>query len=251
VDDPSVPDPLVIEKLFASIESEVAPVFKNLTKEKRAPGDEHELSVLVEYLAIQWIRVPTFRAVVREAVEAHIHERVLSSPEAWEQALQRAGTSPDKHREDYAKVLEGVTSGQLRLSAQPEFYLKQGAELLPDAGESLRSRRWRWLVSSSGQFIGSDNPIALDGAVDEPIGISNAGIVIFPVNRHLLLYGVQEPVETPHLTTKLIARHNTFAMLTANEQVYSHRPDFHWLDSANKFQNDWRLFSRDSFSPSS
>jgi hypothetical protein len=35
------------------------------------------------------------------------------------------------------------------------------------------------------------------------------------------------------ITTKLIACHNTFAMLSADEQVYSHRPDFHWVDNAN------------------
>lgn len=36
-------------------------------------------------------------------------------------------------------------------------------------------------------------------------------------------------------------------MLSADWQVYSYRPDLHWLDEANRCQNDWRLFSRDDF----
>jgi hypothetical protein len=32
------------------------------------------------------------------------------------------------------------------------------------------------------------------------------------------------------MSRKRIAAHNTFTMLTADEQVYSHVPDFCWLD---------------------
>ena len=47
IDDPSVPDPLRIEKLFSSIESDVAPLFRNLTREKRGPKDGFELGTVV------------------------------------------------------------------------------------------------------------------------------------------------------------------------------------------------------------
>jgi hypothetical protein len=251
VEDPSVPDPLKIEKLFSNIESDIAPVFRSLTKEKRGPKDGFELGTLVEYLAIQWARVPSFRTVVREAFESHFHREVLSSPEAWEKALRRVGASPGDPGTDYAKALEGLTSGEIKFTAEPAFYLKQAAGVLEDVDktQTLMERRWGWQISESGQFIGSDSPVALDGRVDEPIGIGNAPWVSYPVNRHLLLYGTTEPVDPPHLTTKLIAWHNTFVMLTADEQVYSHRPDFHWLDCTDHCQNDWRLFAKEDFSP--
>ena len=251
IDDPSVPDPVKIEKLFSSIESDVAPVFRNLTKEKRGPKDGFELGMLVEYLAIQWARVPSFRDVVREAFESHFHTEILSSPEAWERALRRVGASPGDPGTDYAKVLEGLATGKLKFTAEPAFYLKQAAGVLKDVDETqtLMKRRWGWQISESGQFIGSDSPIALDGPLDEPIGIGNAPWVSYPVNRHLLLYGTKEVIEPPHLTTKLIARHNTFVMLTADEHVYSHRPDFHWLDSSDHCQNDWQRFAKGDFSP--
>ncbi|MGB6131714.1 MAG: DUF4238 domain-containing protein [Acidobacteriaceae bacterium] len=251
VDDPSLPDPLRIEKLFSSIESDVAPVFRSLTKEKRGPKDGFELGVLVEYLAIQWARVPSFRAVVRRALESHFHREVLSSPEAWERALKRVGVSPGDPGTDYKKALEGLASGEIKFTAANAFYLKQAAGVLEDADETqtLMKRHWGCQISESGQFIGSDSPVALDGPLDEQVGIGNAPWVSYPVNRHLLLYGTTEVIDPPPLTTKLIARHNTFVMLTADEQVYSHRPDFHWLDSADRCQNDWRLFAEEDFFP--
>jgi hypothetical protein len=251
VDDPSVADPFKIEKLFSEIESKVAPVLRLLTKEKRGPKDEFELGVLVEYLAIQWARVPSFRAVVQGVFESHFHREVLSSPEAWERALRRVGVSPGEPGTDYEMALEGLATGQITFNARPAFYLKQAAGVLEDVNktQTLMRRRWNWLISDSGQFIGSDSPVALDGPLDQPIGIENAPWVSYPVSRHLLLYGTKEPIEPPYLTTKLIARHNTLAMLTADEQVYSHRPDFHWLDSSDHCQNDWQLFSREDFAP--
>lgn len=38
---------------------------------------------------------------------------------------------------------------------------------------------------------------------------------------------------------------NTFTMMTADEQVYSHEPDFYWLDENGNCQTDWRLFSKE------
>ena len=34
-------------------------------------------------------------------------------------------------------------------------------------------------------------------------------------------------------------------MMTAEAQVYSHAPDFYWLDEYGKSQTDWRLFSKE------
>ena len=55
VEDPSLTDPFAIEKLFSKIESDVAPVFKSMTEEKRGPRDGYELGMLLEYMAIQWV----------------------------------------------------------------------------------------------------------------------------------------------------------------------------------------------------
>jgi hypothetical protein len=40
-------------------------------------------------------------------------------------------------------------------------------------------------------------------------------------------------------------------MLTAHEQVYSHCPDFCWLDETGAYRTDWKLFSKEKFMQSS
>lgn len=248
VEDETVADPLAIEKIFSKIETQVAPVFRVLGKELRGPKDGLELGILLEYMAIQWIRVPTFRALVGRTIYSHFSEDVLSTPETWMKAKQQAGIPDGDPETDYTKVKEAWQTGQIVFSGQPAFFLKHGAQLVSQIDACLKQLEWNWLVSESGQFIGFDSPVAMDGPEGQSLGFKNAGIIIYPVNRHVLLYGTRERIEQPdHLTTKLIARHNTFAMLSADEQVYSHRPDFHWLDSASKCQNDWQLFSERDF----
>jgi hypothetical protein len=249
VDDPSVSDPNAIEKIFAEVESTVAPLFKTLCEEKRGPKDGDEFGLLVEYLAIQWIRVPTFRSFLGEYLLSQMNAGLLSSPEAWQRAMEKTGISPDAPGADYEGMLRAVKSGHIYFDAPPGYYLKQGALLLEEIDAVLKRKKWGWLVSESGQFIGSDNPITIDGPEGQPIGFQNAGVLFYPVNRHLLLYATPEPIEPPFLTTKLIARHNSFLMMFADEQVYSHRPDFHWLHASGKCRNDWTLFSREDFPP--
>lgn len=250
VEDPSVSDPMAIEKIFSRIESKVAPLLRTLFSQKRGPRNREELGLLVEFMAIQWIRVPAFRALVARTFRAKMFEEVLSTPERWEAALKKLGTSPDRVDVDYSGMVEAISSPEITFNAEPGFYLQQGANVLQDIGDSLKKMRWGWLVSDRGQFIGSDSPIAFDGEEGKPIGFGNADIITYPVNRYLLLYGTQVPIPPPDVTTNLIARYNTFAMLNADEQVYSHRPDFHWLNSQNKGQNDWSLFSREDFGAS-
>jgi hypothetical protein len=71
------------------------------------------------------------------------------------------------------------------------------------------------------------------------------------VNRFMVLCGTRVRLAdnmhlTPHGRTSLaLAHHNTFAMLTADEQLYSHRPDFEWMNENGHSCNDWKLFSKD------
>ena len=83
------------------------------------------------------------------------------------------------------------------------------------------------------------------------IGFKSAEAVFFPVSRHVLVYGTNCRVKATTTTRKRIAAHNTFTMLTADEQVYSHIPDFCWLDQAGAYQTDWKLFSKEKFVQSS
>ena len=135
--------------------------------------------------------------------------------------------------------------GEISLSAENGWYLLRGFHLADVAIPLLGARAWGTVLSRTGSFIGSDNPVAMDGPKDQMIGFSSAHILQFPVNRHVLLYGTNAPARPRPVNRKLIAQHNTLTMLTADEHLYSHEPNFCWLDEMGKDQTDWTLFSRD------
>ena len=85
----------------------------------------------------------------------------------------------------------------------------------------------------------------MDGPKGQEVGFKTADVVIFPVSRYVLLYGANVRVAPQPMTYKRVAAHNTFTMMTADEQVYSAVPDFYWLDENGKCQTDWKLFSKE------
>jgi hypothetical protein len=68
---------------------------------------------------------------------------------------------------------------------------------------------------------------------------------VFPVSRHVMLVGATRKIKPVMATYNRVAALNTFMMMTAEAQVYSHTPDFYWLDENGKSQTDWRLLSKE------
>src|SRR4051794_31803645 len=53
-------DPGGVEKLISKIESEIAPVLKAVDREGRPPRKD-ELDAIIDFMAVQWARVPKYR----------------------------------------------------------------------------------------------------------------------------------------------------------------------------------------------
>jgi len=109
----------------------------------------------------------------------------------------------------------------------------------------LRERHWGVETSPSGSFIASDNPVMMDGPRGTQVGFKSAEVILFPVSRHVLMYGTRVPIRRPRMNRNEIARQNTFAMMRADDQVYSHSPDFCWIDESGEYQTDWTLCSKE------
>jgi hypothetical protein len=242
-------DPVAFEKAFGKIETAIAPLLKTLDQEQRAPR-RHELESLLTFMAIQWMRVPAFRPTIlriADSIYRSWFSQALSSPDSWAAALEEVGVSAEAPGADYDGMLAFERSGQYSLSAEPEWYLERGFKAADHIVPLLEARHWTASISASGSFIGSDNPVAMDGTKGQDIGFKSAEVVLFPVSRHVLLYGTNAPVVPMTVSLKRIAEHNTLIMLNADEQVYSHVPDFCWLDERRTYQTDWRLFSKEKF----
>jgi len=153
-----------------------------------------------------------------------------------EESLKEAEAPLDSPEADYHKMREFVESEQYSLSAEAEWYVQQALQGAQAIIPSLLNRHWQVSISRNGSFIGSDDPVALDGEKSQMVGFANAGVIIFPVSRHVVLHGYVSLLMSIHLTEMLIARLNTMMMLYAQEQVFSSKPDFCWLDKSERYQ---------------
>jgi hypothetical protein len=248
VSDPEL-DPVVVEKALSKIEDAIAPLLRSLDQERREPTHD-ELEFLIWFMAIQWVRVPAFRPTVLAITDSFLRSQLsaaLKSRESWAAALMEAGIPADSPGADYDGMREFERSGQYSLQAETEWYMERAFKAADTIVPLLRARHWTVSLSKSGSFIGSDNPVALDGPKGEKVGFKNAEIVTYPVSRHMLLCGTKIAVTPQLVSRRFIAHANTFSMLTAEAQVYSSLSDFCWSDETSQYRTDWKAFSKEKF----
>ena len=240
-------DPVIVEKIFSKIEDRTAPILKTLDEDRRGPTQE-ELDALLFFVALQWTRVPSFRPKVA-AIADRIHksnmEKALADRESWARTLRNLGFSDDGPGSDYEEMREFVRSGSYSFVAETEWYLERAFQAAQTIVRSLKRKHWHTYVSETGNFIGSDNPVVIDGAKDELIGFKNADVVTYPVSRHVMLCGTLTPLALRSVTMKMIAEANTLTMLAVDEQLYSHAPSSCWSDEFGRVSYEWDSFSRD------
>jgi hypothetical protein len=242
------PDPVVVERFFADLEGAVAPILKKIDGERRPP-DNDELDQLLTFMAYQFVRLPSFRPIVldianriaREAFEKH-----LRSPEEWVAALKDAGMDPTAPGAEYEGAKRFLDSGEWNIKAETDWYIHRAFTDVDRILARLRERYWYASITNNGRLIASDNPVILEGEKDQMIGFRNAEFVLYPISRHVFLTGTPSSLRLPPDTFKYFAHFNTMALLRTTAQVYSHQPDFVWLDANRKAASDWRLFSKEA-----
>ncbi|MGB8733930.1 MAG: DUF4238 domain-containing protein [Candidatus Sulfotelmatobacter sp.] len=228
---------------------ELRPYLRRLTKSCAGPTRQ-ELEGLCVFMAVQWTRVPAFRPKmlsIAHGINRATMKKALESPASWKRVLKKLNQSLDDPAADYHKMREFVESEQYSLSAETEWYVHQALQGAQAIAPSLLKRHWQVSISRKGSFIASDDPVALDGEKRRTVGFANAGVVIFPVSRHVVLHGTLSKFSPLHLTEMLIARLNTMMMLHAQGLVFSSSPNFCWLDKSEHYQTDWRLFDKNKF----
>ena len=244
-----VPDPVIVEKFFSVLEDQVAPLLKSINKERRRP-DIDELDALLHFMAYQWVRVPRFRPFALQILDRIVRERLakeLQSRETWLTALKEAGLDPEAPGAEYEGMKRFFESGEWNITAETDWYMQRAFKDAEGVAECLRKRHWQMSFTDQGRLVASDNPVVLDGEKGQMIGFKSAEFVLYPVTRHAFLTGTLEPTKRPVHNFKYFASLNTMMLLAADAQVYSHIPDFSWLDENRKHQTDWRLFSKDRF----
>jgi len=243
------PDPVVVEKFFSELESQVAPILKSIDTERRPPNDD-ERDALLHFMAYQWVRVPRFRPFALETLESIARQKLaeeLQSRDTWLAAQKKAGMDPDAPGADYESMKRFFESGEFNITAETDWYMQRAFKDADRIVALLRERYWGTSLTANGRLIASDNPVVLDGPKGQMVGFKNAEVVLYPVSRHVFLTGTLERIRRPPFNFNYFGSLNTMMLLRADAQVYSHIPDFSWLDEQRKHQTDWRLFSKERF----
>jgi len=243
------PDPVLVEKFFSVLESQVAPILKSIDRERRRPNND-ELDALLYFMAYQWVRVPRFRPFALEVLDRTTRQKVaeeLQSRDTWLAALRKAGMDPDSPGADYEGMKTFFESGEFNITAETDWYIQRAFKDADGVLTLLRKRHWETSITTNGRLIASDNPVMLDGPKGQMVGFKNADVVLYPVSRHVFLSGTLEPIREPVLNFNYFASLNTMMLLGADAQVYSHISDFSWLDEQRKHQTDWSAFSKKKF----
>jgi Protein of unknown function (DUF4238) len=243
------PDPLAVETALAKIETAVAPILRGVDRELRPPTRD-ELDVLLDFMAIQWARVPGFRPFTLKIMKSACRSQLtkgLQSPEAWAALLKRAGISGEDSDAVYKDMREIEQSKDWPTTPGTGWYIQKAFRAAEKIGPLLRARHWGTAFSPSGSFIASDTPVIIEGPKGEMVGFRNAEIITYPLSRHVYLYGTYGPKGQHRTNRKEISRLNTLTMLMAGSQVYSRVSDFSWMDETGKHQEYWQLFSRDKY----
>lgn len=244
--DPTL-DPIAAEKFFGNLETETAPLLKKLNAERRGP-DVSELDSVLEFMAYQVVRVPSFRQIILDISERstlRFLEEHLRSPDTWTAALKERNLDPASPTASFDEARRIFESGHWIVAKEPDWFFLQALRHVRSIHERLRERTWFTSISNRGGLITSDTPVILEGERNQLIGFRNAEYIFYPISRHVLIIGSREPLKEPQQNLRYFARCNTLTLLRANAQVYSHEPDFVWLDAAGKVCFDWRSFSKD------
>ncbi len=160
--------------------------------------------------------------------------------------MKEAGIAEDTPGASYESMLESEQSGKYSITVQTEWYIQQMFKAANIIFPTMQKRSWGGAISPTGAFIGCDSPVIVDGPQDKMIGFRNAEIITYALSRYVLLYSTL-PESDPFVSRKWIAHVNTLSLLRAEQQVFSHVPDFCWKDENRKYQTDWTLFSKDKY----
>lgn len=239
-------DPVAVEKFFGDLETEKAPLLKKLDAERRGP-DDSELDSVLEFMAYQVVRVPSFRKIVLDITErstSQVLAKFLHCPDTWTAALEERNIDPTVPAASYEEAMQIFESGDWNVAKRTDWFILWALREVSHIHGRLRERYWHTSISPKGRLIASDTPVVLDGERDQLIGFRNAELIFYPVSRHVLIVGSKAPLKEPQQNLRFFAGWNTMALLRAEAQVYSHEPDFVWLDAAGKVRDDWRAFTK-------
>lgn len=251
-------DPFVIEKAFADLEGEFSSVIRNVLENQRFVG-ETDLSLLINFLALQMMKTPAMRnkfaKPVIEVIE-RVMDLTMASPERYYAAMKGAKEAGYISEEvSYEEMKRSHDNKGFIVSTSKNWDVKNALEMADAVLPILHERNWTLIIpeNEDDKLICSDHPVVVHWADEKklkyPPGLGLSGTSVFlPIGSNMALCGLFESVPPIiKIDTKKVASYNNLTLLNAYEQVFSREASFKAINkkgkiidvSVSQFAKDW------------
>jgi hypothetical protein len=234
-------DPEAVERVFASLESEAAPIIGAVLDGGFPLAPEHRFKLSL-FAALQVTRGWRFRRDMNDlgtfAMRQYVEALPLDRFRDW--LCGQGMPSDDASVAAFRERAIGPSGPRLTMS-QP-FAVQESLRMaLEEISTHLFLRTWRLLRFSDDSLLISDNPVGIWSPVppgtdwpagqDFSVGVANARMICLPLNRRAALAMI--PGAGPDCTTgsgPTRARHINMAVIQDAEHWIYHHPSDHPLD---------------------
>lgn len=253
-----------LEQVLCEIEGPAATAIKLITERKSLPGKK-DLKVLMRFVALMSMRVPSVREASVKSKEQLMRQVLGIYAELDDFTLQAKVDDfrkndpnfPDVSIEDFRKFVQSNDYNiEFPTQWQAMDFVMSYLSNLETFTHALTNRKWNLLVAQpeAGDFICTDNPVALDWTTKVPLfyksspGFGMTGTVVnMPLTHKYSLIGSFEGTKVLNLQNllaykEMVATTNTILLKHSQRFIYTRGNDFLWKREDKNFGNVADLF---------
>jgi hypothetical protein len=246
-------EPDVIEDAFSIVETNVAPIIKDICQSQQIPHETVAYTWLINYIALLSVRTPVRLDHLTEPINEEskiISEMMLSTPERFEATKQNMRKDGIKFNENvsYESLKDFVFEEKYTLSINNNTRISTLMNAVDAIIPLLGARNWTVAYSPPeiGDFICSDNPVSLHWITQKNRGFwSSPGYglletqVSVPLSSRIMLLGRFEELPPNFVISskRNLAILNSYTGMYSDRFIFSRESDFLWYKQDDTIGN--------------
>ncbi len=248
-DVPKGEDPHAVEKAFAELEGEFAPVLNEVISTRAIPADAEKFNTLMNFVALAATRVPTTREAISEpmAEAARMRAQIMvSSKERFEAICRGAGIDPAAKGINYEGMREFVANNMV-VEIPTAAYVNHMMTMIDVMLPLLANRNWCLCYNDAlgRNLVVTDRPVSLSWSEPIQVGFFGPGFampgtdVVVPLSSEVALLGRFEELPLTMLLDRTgVASVNSKTMGSCQRFVATASDDFECQDAALNIISD-------------
>lgn len=238
------------ENFFQILEENAAPSIKKILKEEKITNEER--SHLSTFIALQFLRVPSFRNDIKEMIESEIvsHQKGLASEKnRFTDYLDSFGPAKEEilAGTDEEELRSYIIDGKYKVRVDKDRSLLYIYELLFSIGSTIHQFYWNFLISpNSYKFVTCDNPFFYFDpkkslSQQKGVGLMSPNTELsFPLSKDIAILATSKysTDEYKNVSDKMVKEINRRTVISAQRFVFSS----HKYNGLNKLIKEFENF---------